>query len=293
MTETIPPNAATGSETAEKPARRAFLKTTGLSTLGAYVGMTIPFDEKVGIHPQDSRFLDREMWDLENTPVTSRPLLLHHHPLVIYRFQVLKQADVVLALFLQSEEFSAEEKLADFRYYDPITTGDSTLSAMVQSIMAAEVGYHELAMQYFLQALYVDLTDLHANTADGVHVASVGGVWCALVNGFGGFRAKGRGHWSFEPRLPDQWEALDYRLTLHGTRIGVLLTRDEVRFEIEDGPGPVSVHVRDVEYVVERGTATVVPLPDQGPRIEGQPPNPAGTVRADGTVISATVPHAD
>ena len=85
------------------------------------------------------------MWDLENTPLEVRPLLLHYHPLVIYRFQVLKQADVVLALFLQGEEFTYEQKLADFDYYDPITTGDSTLSAVVQSIVAAEVGYHDLA----------------------------------------------------------------------------------------------------------------------------------------------------
>ncbi len=77
--------------------------------------------------------------------------MLHYHPLVIYRFQVLKQADVVLALFLQGDRFTREEKRADFEYYDPITTGDSTLSAVVQSIIAAEVGYHDVALDYFYQ----------------------------------------------------------------------------------------------------------------------------------------------
>ena len=100
---------------------------------------------------------------------------------MIYRFQVLKQADVVLALFLQGEHFTAEQKRADFEYYDPITTGDSTLSAVVQSIIAAEVGYNDLALRYFFDGLFVDLADLHRNTADGVHVASTGGVWSALV----------------------------------------------------------------------------------------------------------------
>ena len=109
--------------------------------------MHIPFDEHLGIHPQDAHFLEREMWDLEHTPTDQRPLLLHYHPLVIYRFQVLKQADVVLALFLQGNEFTLEEKRADFEYYDPLTTGDSTLSAVVQSIIAAEVGYHDLALR--------------------------------------------------------------------------------------------------------------------------------------------------
>ncbi|MBN8882895.1 MAG: glycoside hydrolase family 65 protein, partial [Salana multivorans] len=108
-------------------------------------GMHIPFDERLGIHPQDDDFLLKEVWDLANTPADKRPLLLHYHPLVIYRHQVLKQADVVLALYLQGDEFSAEEKLADFEYYDPLTTGDSTLSAAAQSIIAAEVGYADLA----------------------------------------------------------------------------------------------------------------------------------------------------
>ncbi len=132
---------------------------------------------------------------------------------MIYRFQVLKQADVVLALLLQGDEFTPEEKRADFEYYDPLTTGDSTLSAVVQSIIAAEVGYHELALKYFTLPLYVDLADLHHNTADGVHVASAGGLWSALVFGFGGLRdhrglvvrpaaARGLGRADLPPHAP-------------------------------------------------------------------------------------------
>ena len=150
--------------------------------------MSIPYDEVTGINPQDAHFLDREVWDLKNTPPEKRPLLLHYHPLVIYRFQVLKQADVVLALFLQGDHFSNEQKRNNFEYYDPITTGDSTLSGIVQSIIAAEVGYRELALRYFYNALFVDLADLHGNTSDGVHVASTGGVWNILAYGFGGMR---------------------------------------------------------------------------------------------------------
>ena len=207
-------------------------------------GMNIPFDEHLGVHPQDAHFLEREMWDLANTPMTKRPLLLHYHPLVIYRFQVIKQADVVLALFLQGEDFTLEQKKADFDYYDPITTGDSTLSAVVQSIIAAEVGYHDLALRYFLAALFVDLADRHGNTADGVHVASTGGVWNALAAGFGGFRDHGAGRWSIDPRLPDRWECLAFRLTLHGSRVLVTITREQVSLEIEDGETPVTFTVR-------------------------------------------------
>lgn len=132
-------------------------------------GMKIPFDERLGIHPQDDAFVAKELWDLENTPEESYPLLLHYHPLVIYRFQVLKQADVVLALFLRSNEFSLEEKRADFEYYDPVTTGDSSLSAVMQAIVAAEVGHQDMALDYFYRGLFVDIGDTH-----GEHLG-----WCA------------------------------------------------------------------------------------------------------------------
>jgi len=253
-------------------------------------GMAIPFDAHLGIHPQDLHFLEREVWDLAHTPIENRPLLLHYHPLVIYRFQVLKQADVVLALFLQGEHFTAEEKLADFEYYDPITTGDSTLSAVVQSIMAAEVGYHGLALRYFLSALFVDLADRHSNTADGVHVASTGGVWSALVNGFGGFRDQG-GVFTIDPRLPEEWESLTYRITLKGTRVRVTVTPKEVGLVVEDGK-EATLSIRGEEVTVTLAEPVSVALKDQGPRLEGAPRPQSGIKRADGTVITATVPSA-
>ena len=255
--------------------------------------MVIPFEEHLGIHPQDAHFLEREMWDLEHTPDDQRPLLLHYHPLVIYRFQVLKQADVVLALYLQGEEFTLEQKRADFEYYDPITTGDSTLSAVVQSIIAAEVGYHDLALRYFVASLFVDLADRHANTADGVHVASTGGVWSVLTAGFGGFRDLGSGRWCLDPRLPDAWESLTYRVTLRGTRVRVDLRADELTLTVEDGTNPVTLEVRGEQVTVSPDEPVTVPLEGQGPRLEGEPANPAGTRRADGTIISAIVPSGD
>ncbi|MCD9199457.1 glycoside hydrolase family 65 protein [Aeromicrobium wangtongii] len=254
----------------------------------AAADMAIPYDEHLGVHPQDEHFLEREVWDLANTPLDKRPLLLNYHPLVIYRFQVLKQADVVLALFLQGEQFTAEEKRADFEYYDPITTGDSTLSAVVQSIMAAEVGYHDLALRYFRAALYVDLADRHHNTADGVHVASTGGVWSALVSGFGGFRDHG-GVFSIDPRLPESWESLTYRLTLLGSRVRVTVFPDRVDMAIEQGD-EATLHVRGEKVTVLAGEPVSVPLDGQGPRLEGEPAPVPGRRRADGTIIAAIVP---
>ncbi|MBD3942897.1 glycoside hydrolase family 65 protein [Microbacterium sp. NEAU-LLC] len=252
--------------------------------------MHIPFSPNLGIHPQDHVFLEREVWDLENTPADKRPLLLHFHPLVIYRYQVLKQADVVLALFLQGNHFSPEDKLADFEYYDPLTTGDSTLSAVVQSILAAEVGYQDLALDYFRQSIFVDLADLHHNASDGVHVASAGGVWTALVSGFGGMRDH-FGELSFDPRLPAAWPSLEFTLHWHGTALTVSITREELRVSAADGD-PVGFSVRGVGYVVGSGEDVVVALQGQGPVIAGRPSlRQLGEARReDGSLLSASVP---
>ncbi len=253
-------------------------------------GMKIPFDERLGIHPQDDAFVAKELWDLENTPQESYPLLLHYHPLVIYRFQVLKQADVVLALFLRSNEFGLEEKRADFEYYDPITTGDSSLSAVTQSIMAAEVGHQDMALDYFHEGLLVDIGDTHGNTADGVHIASAGGTWRALVCGFGGLRDDGE-VLCFDPRLPRKWEYLTFPLAYRGSRIRVHLTRRQITFTLLSGR-PVPVRVRGTEYEVGVNPLEVR-LAHQGvylPPLASSHPVIGGR-RKDGTLITAEVPE--
>ncbi len=226
-------------------------------------GMYIPYDAKLGIHPQDDQFLPREVWDLSHTPADHFPLLLHYHPLVIYRHQVLKQADVVFALYLRAEEFSAEEVLADFEYYDPITTGDSTLSAVVQAIVAAQVGHRSMAMNYFLTGLYVDIADLHTNTGDGTHIASAAGTWSALVAGFGGLRMVD-GTPTFDPRLPEEWESLGFRITLHGQRLEVLVRPASMTLTLREGDG-LDVVVRGETYAVGPGAPVEVALDGQGP----------------------------
>jgi alpha,alpha-trehalose phosphorylase len=137
--------------------------------------MYVPFDEWLGIHPQDDTFLDREEWGLDATPAEKFPLLLHYHPLVIYRYQVLKQADIVPAMFLLGDEFSQEQKRRNFDYYDRLTTGDSSLSAGVQSIIAAETGNARQAQEYFHYALLMDLANVAGNASGGVHIAAAAG----------------------------------------------------------------------------------------------------------------------
>ncbi len=197
--------------------------------------MYLPYDNELGIHPQDEGFLDLEPWDFAGTPPEKYPLLLNYHPLVIYRKQVLKQADVVLAMFLQGRHFSLEEKRRNFEYYDPLTTGDSSLSACVQAIVAAETGHEDLALDYFHQSLYLDLADTHGNTVDGVHIANAGGVWAALVHGFAGMVDTGE-HLRFGPRLPEGWTCLRFRISRHGSRLIVTVDPEGATVELLSGP---------------------------------------------------------
>jgi alpha,alpha-trehalose phosphorylase len=198
--------------------------------------MYLPYDEDLGINPQDSEFLDLEPWDWVNTPADRFPLLLNYHPLVIYRHQVLKQADVVLAMYLRSERFSVEQKRRNFDYYDPITTGDSSLSACVQSVIAAEVGYDDLALEYFHRALYLDLGDSHQNTSEGVHVASTGGVWACIVHGFAGL-IDHADYLEFAPRLPVGWEGVTFHLLRHGSTLRVEVDPEGLTLTVASGNG--------------------------------------------------------
>ena len=224
----------------------------------AAAAMHVPFDAKRGIHPQDETFLDREAWDLDTTPREKFPLLLHYHPLVIYRHQVLKQADIVLAMFLLGNEFSEEQKRRNFDYYDPLTTGDSSLSACVQSIIAAEIGKERQALEYFQYALLMDLGNVAGNVSNGVHVASAAGVWSSLVFGFGGVRDFD-GQLSFAPRLPYAWHELAFSIRFGGQQIRVKLTHDEERYLVEDG-APLSVLIRGEPHLLSPDTALIIKL---------------------------------
>ena len=219
--------------------------------------MYIPFNKKLGVNPQDDYFLKRQIWNLDDpNGAPKRPLLLHYHPLTIYRYQILKQADVVLALFLQGQQFTTEVKRADYKYYDLLTTGDSSLSAVVQSIMAAELGYAAKAMDFFHRGLFVDIANLHRNTPDGVHIASAGGVWSALVYGFGGMRDH-HGRITIDPCLPEDWDSLSFNLTIKGVQLHVIVRPGEVELV---SINPHGAPVEPITVLGQEVTATGEPI---------------------------------
>ena len=196
--------------------------------------MYLPFDERLKIHIQHDSFLDEKVWDFENTPADKYPLLLHFHPLVIYRHQVIKQADIVLAMFLLGDKFSPEQKRHNFDYYDPLTTGDSSLSVSIQSIAAAEIGYLEKAMEYAKYAVLMDLGDVAGNVKDGCHIAAMGGAWMVAVYGFAGMRDY-NGHLSFHPKLPETVKRLRFPLTIQGQRLEVDIQEETATYLLRQG----------------------------------------------------------
>ena len=173
----------------------------------ADASMALPYDAALGIHAQDDSFLSKKAWDFAATPKEHYPLLLNYHPMVIYRHQVCKQADVVLALLLLSDRFTLEDKRRDFDYYEAVTTHDSSLSSCIFSIIASEVGYHDKAYDYFMETARLDLDDTHGNTHYGVHTAAMAGTWMGVSYGFAGMRVID-GALQFAPTLPARWTAL-------------------------------------------------------------------------------------
>jgi trehalose/maltose hydrolase-like predicted phosphorylase len=202
--------------------------------------MYIPYDIDRGIIPQDDAFLGKAVWDFEHTPRENYPLLLHYHPLIVTRFQVCKQADLVLGEFLLHDQFDPAQKLRDFNYYEPITTHDSSLSGAIFGIVAAELGDTEKAYRYFADTATMDLENKHGNTRAGIHAANMAGAWQGIIFGFAGMRAK-QGL-SFNPTIPRQWHAYAFKVRYRERLIGVRVTHGKATFELLDGE-PLEIRV--------------------------------------------------
>ena len=201
--------------------------------------MYLPYDERDGVHLQDDSFKDKEDWDFASTPRDKYPLLLHYHPLVIYRHRVVKQADVVLAMFLLGHEFSHDQKRRNFVYYDRLTTRDSSLSCSIESIIAAEVGEMDKAFSYSLDAGLMDLADVAGNVQDGCHIASMGGFWMTLIYGFAGMRDTG-GRISFAPKVPERLGGVRFPLEIRGQRLEVDLSPTSATYVLR-GEAPLAI----------------------------------------------------
>jgi alpha,alpha-trehalose phosphorylase len=225
----------------------------------AAAGMYVPYDERLGVHPQATGFTDHKRWDFANTPPENYPLMLNYPYGDLYRSQVIKQADLVLAMHLRGDAFTPEQKARNFAYYEELTVRDSSLSACTQAVLAAEIGHLRLAHAYLLEVALTDLADLHHNTGSGLHLANLAGVWLGLVAGFGGMRDHD-GELTFAPRLPFGWTRLRFGMTWRGRRLRVDIRGGHATYSLLEGaPMVVSHHGQPLTVSKQKPVTRTIP----------------------------------
>jgi alpha,alpha-trehalose phosphorylase len=253
--------------------------------LKAADAMMVPFDRSLRVHSESQNFTQHERWDFSAMRPGDYPLLLHFPYFHLYRKQVVKQADVVLALHLRGEAFTPEEKRRAFEYYEGLTVRDSSLSASTQAVLAAEVGHPDLAYDYLAESTFIDLHDYEHNVRDGLHMAALAGSWLATVPGLGGMRVEG-GALRFAPRLPRGLERLRFRMAFRGRRIEVEVRPAEARYRLLSGR-PLDAHHHQRAFRLLRRPvrlpipeAPVFPRPLQPAGREPEPRHAARAARA-------------
>jgi alpha,alpha-trehalose phosphorylase len=235
--------------------------------------VNIPYDEELGVHQQCEGFTKFAEWDFETNQ--TYPLLLHEAYVRLYPAQVIKQADLVLAMQWQSHAFTPEQKARNVDYYERRMVRDSSLSACTQAVMCAEVGHLELAHDYAYEAALIDLRDLHSNTRDGLHMASLAGAWTAIVGGFGGLRDD-EGILALDPQLPDGIARLRFRLRWRGFRVTVDVNHSDVTYTLRDGPdGDLIIRHAGDELALNTDSPTTIAVRKREPLLP-PPPQPPG-----------------
>jgi alpha,alpha-trehalose phosphorylase len=276
-------NLQAAADTAERhPERAAELEVDErelASWREAAAAIVVPFDVELGVTQQSEGFTRYRRWDFASTAPEDYPLLLSFPYYLLYSSQVVKQADLVFALYLCGDRFDAEQKRRDFDYYEPITVRDSSLSASIQGIMAAEVGHLDLAYDYLRETALVDLQDLNANTDSGLHIGSLAGGWLVAVAGFGGLRDHGD-TLAFAPRLPAQLTRLRFRLRYRGRRLCIDIGRDGVRYELLEGEQLDVLHHGE-PLTIGAGEPQALELPAPPTPAPVQPPRGRAPARSE------------
>jgi alpha,alpha-trehalose phosphorylase len=269
------------------PARAGELGITAQETArwrAAAAAMRIPYDDTLGVHPQAEGFTSHQAWDFAATTADQYPLLLHFPYFDLYRKQVTKQADLVLAMHRRGDAFTAAQKARNFAYYEQLTVRDSSLSASTQAVLAAETGHLQLAYDYLAEAALMDLENLEHNTRSGLHIAALAGTWIALIDGLAGMRDQGP-DLSFAPRLPGQLTRLAFRITRRNQTLAVDIGPAAVTYALLGGP-PMHITHHGQQVTVPAGGPVTRPVPAlAAPPPAAQPPGrePARRVSAQST----------
>ncbi len=242
--------------------------------------IVVPYDSELEVSCQAERFTRHERWDFAATRPDDYPLFLHYPYFDLYRKQVVKQADLVLAMHLRGDAFSDELKARNFAYYEPLTVRDSSLSACTQAVLAAETGHLDLAFDYFGEAALIDIDDIEHNTRDGLHLAALAGTWIVAVAGFGGMRDHG-GELSFKPRLPRALSGLSFGLGFQGRQLRVQLAQQQATYDLTSGEDlQIAHHGEKLTLEAGRPLARAIPPASHELSEPQQPPGRAPGRRA-------------
>jgi alpha,alpha-trehalose phosphorylase len=259
-------NLVSAADAAQRHPERAQDLNITAEEIGAWrdaaKAMIVAYDEALGVHSQAEGFTSHQIWDFDATAADQYPLLLHFPYFNLYRKQVVKQADLVLAMHLRGDAFTYEEKARNFAYYEALTVRDSSLSACTQAVLAAETGHLDLAYDYLTEAALMDLDDLEHNTRDGLHLASLAGTWIALVPGFAGLRERDGGV-AFSPRLPEGITRLALTVCIKNSRLKVEITPMTTTYRVLDGH-PLSLWHDGLALTV--ATTSPIGVANQQPR---------------------------
>jgi len=252
----------------------------------AAAAMFIPYDTALGVHAQAEGFTMHQIWDFGATAPDQYPLLLHFPYFDLYRKQVIKQADLVLAMQLRGDAFTDDEKVRNFAYYERLTVRDSSLSANSQAVIAAETGHRSLAYDYLAETALIDLDDFNHNTRDGLHLAALAGTWIALVNGFGGMRTQ-NGALSFAPRLPTGLTRLAFTITFCDRLLHLDTTATTVTYKLVAGDAlEISHYGRPL--TVTTSEPMMRPIPKARARREPTQPSGRAPARRSATNIAGS-----
>ena len=220
----------------------------------AAASMYLPFDEEESINAQDDRFLTLQEWDTARQGEIRHPMLLHYHPLVIYRHRLIKQADITLAMVLQAHRFPWYLRRRNFLFYERYTTGDSSLSAAVQAVAAFDGHLGDLGMRYLRDTALMDIANLHGNTKDGLHTAAMAGSWMTVVAGVAGYRMID-GIPTFRPCLPAGWKRLAFSLRFGSTTLAIDIREEKTTYRTD--VGSLTIRHRSDELEVGREPSSI------------------------------------
>jgi maltose phosphorylase len=217
--------------------------------------MRIPKDERSGVYEQHAGYFDLPHVDLQHFDAEQIPIYTHWAYIKIFRHNMVKQPDVLNLMYFFSQDYSLDEKLANYEFYEARTIHESSLSPSLHAILAAELGKLDEAYTFFSYGARMDLDNYNRNTDQGLHVTSAAGVWASMIFGFGGMRTDGD-VLIFRPTLPEAWKSYRFRVRYQGAIIEVRVDREWVAFRVISGPS-VTVKVYGKDYTLEAKSVMV------------------------------------